>query len=244
MHSLEQVVEIRVLARRGKTIKQIAREAGLSRNTVRKYIRTKALPIYGPRAPRAVKLDPYKDYLGERVEADHQDSTIDPRKAFDIQLMYYPHDVTADTGGTRFLPGSHLRVESEAAIERYQNVRGEQHVVCPAGTLLVLHHGIWHGGGINRSDRLRYMFKIRICPTGPQHRLWDTGDLPETPALQRPIFWTGVGQNEDSLAAVLSFLRNALDEEYRYWSLYSLATGFSGTAGPPRTWGVELFVNF
>jgi len=122
----------------------------------------------------------FYDSQGIRQAAQHyhQDSTIDPRSAFDIQLMYYPHDVTADMGGTRFLPGSHLRMVSEAAIARYQNVRGQEHVVCPAGTLLVLHHGIWHGGGINRSDRLRYMFKIRICPTG-------------------------LGQNEDSLAAIL-----------------------------------------
>ena len=65
-----------------------------------------------------------------------------------------------------------LRVVSEAAIARYQNVRGQQHVVCPAGTVLILHHGIWHGGGVNRSDRLRYMFKIRLCPTEPQVRLY------------------------------------------------------------------------
>jgi ectoine hydroxylase-related dioxygenase (phytanoyl-CoA dioxygenase family) len=138
----------------------------------------------------------------------HQDSTIDPRTAFDIQLMYYPHDVTADMGGTRWLPGSHLRVVSEAAIARYQNVRGQQHVVCPAGTLLILHHGIWHGGGINRSDRLRYMFKIRMCPTERQQRLWDTRDLPAGDTPQRPIFWTGTGANPGSnqhdIAAILT----------------------------------------
>lgn len=100
----------------------------------------------------------------------HQDSTIDPRRAFDIQIMYYPHDVTAAMGGTRFVPGTHLRIVSEAAVARYQNIRGQQHVVCPAGTLLFLHHGIWHGGGVNRSDRLRYMFKIRINPTVRQQR--------------------------------------------------------------------------
>jgi Phytanoyl-CoA dioxygenase (PhyH) len=116
----------------------------------------------------------------------HQDSTIDTRRAFDIQLMYFPHDVSADMGGTRFVPGTHLRVVSEAAVARYQNVRGQQHVVCPAGTLLILHHGIWHGGGVNRSERLRYMFKIRINPTVRQQRLWNTADLPD--AAQRPIF--------------------------------------------------------
>ncbi|MEQ8857057.1 MAG: phytanoyl-CoA dioxygenase family protein [Pseudomonadales bacterium] len=144
----------------------------------------------------------------------HQDSTVDPRRAFDVQLMYFPHEVTAEMGGTRFLPGSHLRIVSEAAIARYQNVRGQQHVVCPAGTVLVLHHGIWHGGGVNRSDRLRYMFKIRLCPQRPQVRLWDTSDLAAEPGPQRPIFWTGAGvggatgaagANEaDRIAAILT----------------------------------------
>lgn len=119
----------------------------------------------------------------------HQDSTIDTRRAFDLQIMYYPHDVTREMGGTRFIPGTHLRIVSEAAIGRYQNVRGQQHVVCPAGTLLFLHHGMWHGGGVNRSDQLRYMFKIRICPTVKQERLWDTSDLGNDHFAQRPIFF-------------------------------------------------------
>jgi Phytanoyl-CoA dioxygenase (PhyH) len=116
----------------------------------------------------------------------HQDSTIDTRRAFDIQLMYFPHDVTAEMGGTRFVPGTHLRIVSEAAVARYQNIRGQQHMVCPAGTLLVLHHGIWHGGGVNRSERLRYMLKIRLNPTVRQQRLWNTADLPRPE--QRAIF--------------------------------------------------------
>jgi hypothetical protein len=133
----------------------------------------------------------------------HQDSTIDPRRAFDLQIMYYPHAVTEDMGGTRFVPGTHLRVVSEASIGRYQNMAGQQHVVCPAGTLLFLHHGVWHGGGINRSDRLRYMFKIRMCPTERQVRLWDTSDLPPDHRAQRAIFWTDPSQDTASIDAIL-----------------------------------------
>ena len=70
----------------------------------------------------------------------HQDSTIDPRQAFDIQLMYFPHEVTPAMGGTRYVPGTHLRVVSEAAIGRYQNMLGQERVVCPAGTLIFTHH--------------------------------------------------------------------------------------------------------
>lgn len=133
----------------------------------------------------------------------HQDSTIDPRQAFDIQIMYFPHDVTAAMGGTRFLPGSHHRVVSNASIGRYQNIRGQQHMVCKAGTLLLMHMGIWHGGGLNQSERLRYMFKIRICPAERQMRLWDTRDLPNDMSLQRAIFWTDPADNGATLQNVL-----------------------------------------
>ncbi|GAA4333189.1 hypothetical protein GCM10023144_24200 [Pigmentiphaga soli] len=57
-------MEIRVLARQGHGIKAIARELGVSRNTVRRYLRGEATPpSYGPRAARPRKLDPYTQYL-------------------------------------------------------------------------------------------------------------------------------------------------------------------------------------
>jgi len=133
----------------------------------------------------------------------HQDATMDPRQAFDIQIMYFPHEVTAEMGGTRFIPGTHLRTVSEASIGRYQNIVGQQHMVCPAGTLLFMHMGIWHGGGANTSDHLRYMFKIRICPTKRQVRLWDTSDLAADHGRQRPIFWTGRGEDVDPIQKIL-----------------------------------------
>lgn len=134
----------------------------------------------------------------------HQDSTIDPRMAFDIQIMYFPHDVSLGMGGTLFVPGTHLRVVSEAAIGRYQNIRGQQHMVCKAGTLLFLHMGIWHGGGLNQSEKIRYMFKIRLCPTERQTRLWDDSDLSPQHFEQRPIFWKGAEQEPDPVHKILT----------------------------------------
>ncbi len=132
---------------------------------------------------------------------NHQDSTIDPRTAFDIQIMYYPHAVTREMGGTRFLPGSHLRKVSEAAIARYQNIRGQQHMVCPAGTVLIVHSGIWHGGGLNLSDQTRTMFKIRINPGKSQTAQFDLSTLVPQ-AHQRPIFYVK-GPQPHSVEAIL-----------------------------------------
>lgn len=108
----------------------------------------------------------------------HGDAIIDVRTdAFDMQLMYYPQEVTLEMGGTLSVPGSHLRRINESDIGRYQNLRGQTRLVCPAGTVVFLHHGIWHAGRRNDSDSDRYMFKIRFNPTVRQVRLWDLSDL-------------------------------------------------------------------
>ncbi len=134
----------------------------------------------------------------------HQDSTVDPRpQAFDVQMMYYPHAVTRAMGGTRFIPGTHLRKVSEVALGRYQNMVGQQHMVCDAGTLLFLHHGIWHGGGVNLSDDTRYMFKVRMHASGSQKRQWDLSDLPQRNA-QRPIFFVKTPPERGSVETILT----------------------------------------
>ncbi len=139
---------------------------------------------------------------GESVsQHTHQDSTIDPRTAFDVQIMYYPHAVTREMGGTRFIPGTHLRKVSEVALGRYQNIRGQQHMVCEAGTLLFLHSGVWHGGGVNLADRTRTMFKIRMNPSQSQARKFDLSTLLPQSA-QRPIFYVKA-QPPESIEEIL-----------------------------------------
>lgn len=68
MLTQEQAVEIRVLARRGESVRAIAKELGCSRNTVRRYLRDEEAARYGPREARACKLDPFKEYLHGRIK--------------------------------------------------------------------------------------------------------------------------------------------------------------------------------
>jgi transposase len=68
MLTQEQAVEIRVMARRGEAVRSIARELGCSRNTVRRYLRDEEASRYGPRQPRATKLDAFHGYLRQRIE--------------------------------------------------------------------------------------------------------------------------------------------------------------------------------
>jgi len=133
----------------------------------------------------------------------HGDSIIDTRMHFDIQLMYFPHDVPLEMGGTLLLPGSQFRRINESDIARYQNFRGQIPMVCQAGTLLALHHGIWHCGRRNETDQIRYMYKIRLNPQVRQLRLWNTDDLEAQMAADPYRQKNREGSAEENLYTIL-----------------------------------------
>ncbi|MGH0031293.1 MAG: phytanoyl-CoA dioxygenase family protein [Myxococcota bacterium] len=114
---------------------------------------------------------------GQHLHVDAITDSADP--TFDVQLFYYPVDVRPGEGGTRFVPGSHLRRVRAEGVSRYQHVVGEQQFAGPAGTVLVAHQGLWHCGRPNPGGRDRWMYKIRLNPTVPQVRLWNLDDFDE-----------------------------------------------------------------
>jgi hypothetical protein len=136
-----------------------------------------------------------------KAQGMHGDSIIDTRMHFDIQIMYFPHDVPLEMGGTLVVPGSHFRRINEMDIARYQNFVGQVQMVCKAGSILVLHHGIWHCGRQNKTDRKRYMYKIRLNPRVRQLRLWNTDDLDKSYTQHQPIF---AGEKRDDIQAILA----------------------------------------
>ena len=73
MLTQEQGVEIRVLSRQGKSIRAIARELGISRVTVRRYLSQPDADQYKARQARPRKVDPFVPYLQARIEAAQPD---------------------------------------------------------------------------------------------------------------------------------------------------------------------------
>ena len=69
----EGYVEIQVLHRQGMSIKAISRELGISRNTVRRYVRSTSVPVARRRSAKPTKLDRYRDYVQGRIEAARPD---------------------------------------------------------------------------------------------------------------------------------------------------------------------------
>ena len=67
MFTVEEFFVIRDLHHQGLNISQISRETGYHRNTVRKYLTAQTMPVPAPRRIRPSKLDPFKEYIQQRI---------------------------------------------------------------------------------------------------------------------------------------------------------------------------------
>lgn len=118
----------------------------------------------------------------------HADSIIDARPlAFDVQAFYFCHDTPYEMGPTLVLPGSHLRRVNTASIGRYKNILGQKRLACTAGTVAILHHGIWHCAQANQTNTMRYVFKLRLRPGRIQRNLFDTTGY-DDPEVRRIVY--------------------------------------------------------
>ncbi|EKP9763972.1 transposase, partial [Escherichia coli] len=65
-------MEIKILHKQGMSSRAIARELGISRNTVKRYLQAKSEPPkYTPRPAVASLLDEYRDYIRQRIANAH-----------------------------------------------------------------------------------------------------------------------------------------------------------------------------
>lgn len=123
MLTQELLVDIHVLQRQGKGIRAIARELGLSRNTVRKYLKNKAMQAqYQQRAPRPTKLCPFKTYIDERVQAAKPDWI--PASVLFRELKEYGYE-----GGLSTVRNYLVQLKPQQKIEpliRFETAPGEQ----------------------------------------------------------------------------------------------------------------------
>ena len=109
------------LHRQGLSVSAIARQVGIDRKTVRKYIeRGLEAPVYGPRKPRATVIDPFAAYLRERVQAY---PGVTARRLFrETKDLGYSSGYTALTDFLR-----DVRPPSEQGFEvRFETPPGEQ----------------------------------------------------------------------------------------------------------------------
>src|SRR5260370_42198572 len=110
---------IREMAVQGKPIRTIAKELGLARNTVRKYLRGGVEARSRPRRPS--KLDPYKEQLRRWVCEDHLYNC--ETLVFRLQAAGYTGKTTLVKDFGRPLPP---QASGRQPVVRYETKPGEQ----------------------------------------------------------------------------------------------------------------------
>jgi transposase len=113
------VLSIFELHGEGKGIKEISRELGFSRNTVRKYLRAREVPERKPAPRRPSILDPYKEKVLELINKGVWNCVVIKRE---IEKLGYSGGITILKD---FVQPFRVRRQPEAVM-RYETKPGEQ----------------------------------------------------------------------------------------------------------------------
>lgn len=117
----QTVLSIQNLSLEGKSVQEIARELGVSRTTVRKYLAHPEAVLRQPRSPRPSKLDPFKEQITAWVTQDH---------CTNCEVMFVRLQKLGYTGGISILKAfvHPLRpaVAGQVPVQRYETKPGEQ----------------------------------------------------------------------------------------------------------------------
>jgi ectoine hydroxylase-related dioxygenase (phytanoyl-CoA dioxygenase family) len=112
---------------------------------------------------------------GEHEQPMHGDDIVmsrhlqRPHAAMMVTSMWALDDFTADNGGTRFVPGSHVLPGTPDEPGAFADLAARgiavQALEMPAGSVMIFHGSLWHGGGANTtSDEWRCGVNVQYCP--------------------------------------------------------------------------------
>lgn len=106
----------------------------------------------------SIAIDP-----GETEQPIHADDQIiplpKPHVATVCNSMWALTDFTEANGATRIIPGSHLADASPVYGQHYDSIAAEM----TAGSVLVWHGSLWHGGGANTTGERRVGVAMNYC---------------------------------------------------------------------------------
>ena len=100
---------------------------------------------------------------GETAQPIHADDQLiplpKPHPPTVCNSMWALTDFTEANGATRLIPGTHLADHSPDYGAEYDSVAAEM----PAGSVLIWHGSLWHGGGANTTDETRMGIAMNYC---------------------------------------------------------------------------------
>jgi ectoine hydroxylase-related dioxygenase (phytanoyl-CoA dioxygenase family) len=107
---------------------------------------------------------------GEDAQPLHGDDLVmsrhlrRPHAAMMVTSIWALTDFTPANGGTRYVPGSH-RLPHEALSPGALDGVEVRALEMPAGSVMIFHGSLWHGGGSNRTqDEWRLGVNVQYCP--------------------------------------------------------------------------------
>ena len=114
------------------------------------------------------------------------DRPVPPGEYFACNTLWVLDDFIEDNGPTRIVPGSHLShaLPPGDSAERIRRHPQEQRILARAGSVIVLNSHVWHGGTLNRTDRMRRILQCYFV-TPDQRPQLDQGDAAEAATLHR-----------------------------------------------------------
>lgn len=159
----QTVLTIHDLHTQGKSVQEIAQTLGISRTTVRKYLKHPEAVIRKPRPPRPSKLDPYKAQITTWVTQDH---------CTNCEVMLQRLQQMGYQGGISILKEyvHPLRpaVAGSAPVQRYETKPGEQ-LQFDWGEFVYEHEGKAHKFygfvAILGYSRMRFVTFVKRCDT-------------------------------------------------------------------------------
>jgi ectoine hydroxylase-related dioxygenase (phytanoyl-CoA dioxygenase family) len=100
---------------------------------------------------------------GEVAQPIHADDQViplaKPHVATVANSMWAITDFTEANGATRIIPGTHTADHSPTYGQSYPSIAAEM----SAGSILVWHGSLWHGGGANTTDVARMGVAMNYC---------------------------------------------------------------------------------
>jgi transposase len=128
--------QLQELHAQNRSIRDIARILRISRNTVRKYVRTPVFPIAKVRRRRPSKLDPFRNYVQDRVAAGVENCVV---LLWELRALAY-------TGGYSILTDFVCPLRRRRVVTRRRSARRRKlagHVLVDASGSRFLPVGHW-----------------------------------------------------------------------------------------------------
>jgi len=107
------------LRRAGCSVSKISEETGYDRKTVRKYLKDRSVPTYGPRTPRSRILDAYKEEIDKKLKAGVWNAVV---IFHDLRKLGYSGGYTSIKDYVR----PRRRESQQVAVRRFETEPGKQ----------------------------------------------------------------------------------------------------------------------